>query len=187
MDPLIPTLVAVLLASGIDRPPVLTAILADRFGPVRAFAGAGAAQAIGFTFSALAGAWIARTLTPEPRSLLVAVALLSAGGSSLFTPRIKDRLERWRFGGIAVSFVGMAILALGDRSQLLVFALAARNPSPWLATIGATVAALGVTGAAAALGERGWSKLPFRVMRPAIAAVLMITGTIVALGALRLI
>lgn len=187
MDPLIPALVAVLLAGGVDRPPLLTAILADRFGVARVVAGAAAAHVAGFAVASLAGAMVAPLLTPNARALLLAAALLSAGASAMVGAAIRDRLDRWRIGGPATAFAGVGILALGDRSQFLVFALAARSQAPALAAGGATIAALAVAIAAASIGERGWARLPIRPIRYAVAGLFLLTGAWTALGALRLL
>ncbi|MGT2514019.1 hypothetical protein ACVOMT_06975 [Sphingomonas panni] len=63
MDPLVPALVAVLLAGVGDRPPLLSAILADRHGSAATIAGI-VAQAIGFALAAAAGTLVAPHLSP---------------------------------------------------------------------------------------------------------------------------
>ena len=186
MDPLVPALVAVLLAGGCDRPPLLVAILSDRSGRGAVW-GAIVAQAIGFVLAAIGGTVVAPYLTPNARNLLLAFALLSAGGATLFAATIKDRLDRWHLPPVLTGLLGVGILALGDRSQFLLFALIARTPDPVPGVIGATLAAATLTLAAATLGERGWRALPFRLLRPAIGALLLLTGAILGLGALRLL
>lgn len=186
MDPLVPALVAVLLAGVGDRPALLSAILADRHGSAATIGGI-VAQAIGFGLAAVAGALVAPHLSPNARNLLLALALLSAGGSALFIARIKDRLDHWRLPGWLTGFLGLGILALGDRGQFLVFALVARTPDPVAGTIGATLAAIALSSAAATLGERGWLALPFRGIRPVTAGLLLLGGAVIGLGALRLL
>lgn len=186
MDPLVPAFVAVLLAGITDRPPILAAILADRHGRAATIA-ALIAQGIGFALAAFGGTLVAPHLTPNARNLLLALALLSAGGSTLFATRIRDRLEGWRLPGAFVGLLGMAILALGDRSQFLVFALVARSPDPVAGAIGGTLAAAVATIAAATLGERDWCALPLRRVRPVAGGMLLLAGAVIGLGALRLL
>ncbi|WP_294318732.1 TMEM165/GDT1 family protein [uncultured Sphingomonas sp.] len=186
MDPLLPALVAVLLAGVGDRPALLSAILADRHGSSATLGGI-VGQATGFALAATGGTLVAPYLTPNARSLLLALALLSAGGSALFAARIKDRLDHWRLPGWLTGFLGLGILALGDRGQFLVFALVARTPDPVAGTIGATLAMIALSAAAATLGERGWQSLPFRLLRPVTAGLLLLGGAVVGLGALRLL
>ncbi len=186
MDPLVPAFVAVLLAGVGDRPALLAAILADRHGRGATIAGI-VAQAIGFALAAVAGMLVAPHLTPNARNLLLALALLSAGGSALFAAKIKDRLDHWRLPAWLTGLLGMAILAFGDRGQFLVFALVARTPDPVAGTIGATLAAGALSAAAAGLGERGWLALPFRWVRPVVGGLLLTVGAVTGLGALRLL
>lgn len=186
MDPLVPAFVAVLLAGVGDRPPLLIAILGDRLGRV-ALWGAIVAHAIGFALAAIGGVAVAPYLSPDARKLLLAFALLSAGGASLFAARIKDRLQGWRLPPALTGLVGSFILALGDRSQFLVFALVARTPDPVAGVIGATLASTVLLVAAATLGERGWLRLPFGAIRPVVATLLFVTGAILGLAALRLL
>lgn len=186
MDPLVPAFVAVLLAGVSDRPPLLAAILSDRLGRAALWGGI-VAQATGFVLAAIGGVLVAPYLTANARDLLLAFALLSAGGAALFAGRIRDRLDRWRLPPFPTGLLGIAILALGDRSQFLVFALVARTPDPVAGAIGATLAGGVLTLAAATLGERGWLALPFRIVRPVVAALLLPTAAVLALGALRLL
>jgi len=186
MDPLVPAFVAVLLAGVGDRPALLAAILADRHGRGATIAGI-VAQAIGFALASVAGTLVAPYLTPNARNLLLALALLSAGGSALFAAKIKDRLDHWRLPGWLTGLLGMAILALGDRGQFLVFALVARTPDPVAGAIGATLAAGALSAAAATMGERDWLALPMRWIRPVVATLLLIAGAVLGLGALRLL
>ncbi len=186
MDPLVPAFVAVLLAGVTDRPPILAAILADRHGRAATIAGI-VAQGMGFVLAAIGGVVVAPHLTPDARNLLLALALLSAGGSTLFAARIKDRLTGWRMPGALVGLLGMAVMALGDRSQFLIFALVARTPDPVAGAIGGTLAAAVFTTAAATLGERGWYALPLHAVRPVAGGILLVTGAVVGLGALRLL
>lgn len=187
MDPLLPAFVAVLLAGVADRPPLLAALLADRYGTRAVWPGVVAAQAAGFALAAAAGALVAPHLSPNARALLLALALLAAGGATLFEAKIRDRLDGWRLPPILTAALGTAILALGDRSQFLVFALGARTPDPVLAAIGGTLAGTILTVAAAVLGERGWRRLPLAAFRMGAGALLLLAGAVTGLGALRLV
>ncbi len=187
MDPLVPAFVAVLLAGWTDKPAALAAVLADRFGPHAVWPGAVLALAAGFALAAVGGVLVAPLLTPNARALLLALALVSAGGAALWRGGRFDRLEGWRIPGSLTSLFGLFILTLGDRSQFLAFALTARTPQPWLAAIGGTLAAAIPIVAAMILGERGWAALPHRAIGIGAGSLLLLTGAITGLGALRLL
>lgn len=188
MDALVPAFVAALFAQLGDRSAWLAAILADRCGrPWKVAIAALIAHAAGNSLAATGGALIAPVMTPNARQLLLALALVFAGAGALWRLRAPDRLEGWRLGMGATAFLGIFILALGDTTQFLTLAFAARGPSPWLAATGATLAAFLVSLAAALMGEQDWRKLPLRWVRIAFGLISLLAGAILAAGALRLI
>jgi putative Ca2+/H+ antiporter (TMEM165/GDT1 family) len=186
MEAIVPAFLLALLAQPGDRPALLTAILADRFGrPLTVALVAGLAHGAGSLLAAWAGAAVAPTLTPEARSLLLAVALLAGAVTGMIRTRLPSRLDRWRFGPLFTPLLGVFVLALGEQTQFFTFALAAGG-NPWLAAAGTTLGALVVAIVAAVLGEAGWSNLPLRWLRFASSALFLIAGTVIGLGALRL-
>lgn len=188
MDALMAALVAALLAQATDRTPWLTAILASRFGrPGAVILGTGIALAIGNAVAAVCGILIAGHMSPNARDLFLAVALIFAGGSCLVAIKPPERLDSWKIGAFATSLFGVAILALGDRSQFITLAITARSPSPALAAIGATIGALAINVPAILLGEKARRKLPITAARFVVAAIFLISGIVLALGAIRLI
>ncbi|KQN07570.1 TMEM165/GDT1 family protein [Sphingomonas sp. Leaf25] len=187
MDPLVPAFVAVLLAGWTDKPAALAAVLADRFGARAVWPGAVLALAGGFALAVVGGVLVAPMLAPNARALLLALALLSAGAAAMWRGGRFDRLEGWKLPGSLTSLLGLFILTLGDRSQFLVFALTARTPEPWLAVIGGTLAATIPIVAAAILGERDWQRLPHRAIGVGAGGLLLITGAVIGLSALRLL
>jgi putative Ca2+/H+ antiporter (TMEM165/GDT1 family) len=68
-----------------------------------------------------------------------------------------------------------------------VVTLAARTPVPALAAIGATLGSLIVIVPAALMGETAWRSLPLKSLRMAIGGMFIVSGIILALGALRLV
>jgi len=186
MDALMAALVAALLAQASDRGVWLAARLGDRFdrhwtsvaGLVIALVGINAIAAAGATL-------IAPMLTPNASALLLALALISAGGAALFAP--KPPAETFRGGAFIASLAALLALGIGDRTQFITFALAVRTPIPALAAIGSTLGGLVILVPAMLAGERAYRGLPNRAIRLPIAALLLIVGAIVGLGALRLL
>lgn len=188
METLVPAFVAVLLAQVFDPPARLAAVLADRFGR-----GAGVtvgmilAHGAGFLAAAVGGALIAPGMSPNARALLLALALVFAGAGGLARTKLADRLTSWRIGSFATAFLGIFILAFGDRSQFMALALAAWGASPVSTAIGSTVAAVAVGIVAAILGERVWCRWPGRrATGLGVSAMLVVVGAVLAVRALRL-
>src|SRR3546814_16188932 len=84
-------------------------------------------------------------LTPEARALLLALALVSAGGAALFKAKAPDALPDSWLGAFATGLLALLALGIGDRTQFVPFALAARTPIPALAFVGAPLGLLAVT------------------------------------------
>ncbi|MEG3084506.1 TMEM165/GDT1 family protein [Sphingomonas sp. PB2P12] len=188
MDALMAALVAAALAQVGDRTAWLAAILSDRLRrPGLVIAMAALAILAASSVAAALGMVIGPKLAPNARQLLLALALLLQGGGAFFPAKMPERLDRWQIGAVATAFLGLFILAFGDGLQFIALALAARSPIPALAAIGVTLGSLVVIVPAAVMGETAWRRLPLKPLRIAIGALFLITGIVLALGALRLV
>lgn len=188
MDALVPAFVAALLAQVCDRSPWLAAILADRYGkPFTVALAALLGHAAGNAIAGIGGALIAPLLTPNAKQLLLALAMAFAALGALWRLKPPDRLETWKLGALPTALLGLFILALGDTTQFFTLVFAAREPSPWLAVVGATLAAFAVNLAAALIGERGWRRLPIGGLRIGFGLACLAGAAWLASSALRLI
>lgn len=180
--------VAALLIQATDRTPWTLAVLADRYDrPLTLIAATIIAVATANSLGAFAGALMAPILTPNAKSLLVALALGSAGISALFKPKLPDRFTGSRAGAFLTTLIGLLAMAMGDRTQFATAALATGTPWPAFAAIGATLGSLAVAVPAMAAGEASYRSLPMTPVRLGIAVVLIVTGLVLAAGALRLV
>ena len=185
MDALMAALVLGALCQAGDKTPWLAAILGDRWqrrGLV--VAAAVLAFAVNYGLAVVGGVLVAPLLTPRAGSLLLALALLLAGLTTTLRNRAPDRLEGWRTGPLLTAGLGLLIIVLGDRMQLVALALAARSPLPWAAAVGATLGALAVALPATMLGERAWLALPQRAIRIGSALVLVFAGLWIGFAAI---
>lgn len=187
MEAIVPAFLLAVLTQLGDRPALLTAILADRYGrPLLVALGSGLAHAAGNALAAAFGMAMTPILTPNAKALLLAVALILAGFGGLWRMKLPSRLERWRLGALLTPMLGIFVLALGDRTQFFTLALAARG-EPWFAAAGAAIGAFAVAFIAAVLGELTWRGLPLVRLRIASALIFLIAGAWIGLAALRLI
>ncbi|MBR0553279.1 TMEM165/GDT1 family protein [Stakelama marina] len=188
MDALVPAFIAALLAQAGDRPPWLAAILSSRYRtPLTIFVAVALVQAASAAIAVVGSEIVRPVLNPDARSLMLALALLFAGAGALWPVRISDRLDGWRIGAFATAFLGLLILALGDRTQFLTAGIALDSAHPVLAGIGAATGASAANLPAIYLGERAWCALPLKWLRIASGGAFLLIGCIMALGALRLI
>ncbi|HVJ00427.1 MAG TPA: TMEM165/GDT1 family protein [Sphingomonas sp.] len=187
MDALMAALVAALLAQASDRTHWCAALLSSRFArPVPVIAALVIAVGVINGLGAAAGAVIGPMMTPEAQSLMLALALIAAGGTALFRMTPPDALPDSRAGAFATSLLALLALGFGDRTQFITFAIAGRTPTPVLAFTGAILGALAVTIPAAVMGENAWRALPLRPIRLACCAVLLVAGLWIGLSGLGL-
>lgn len=179
-------LVAALIVQVGDRTVATSAMLgsrhADTFGVVL-----GMALALALTngVGAIGGALLSPYLDSSARDVFVALALISAGISGF--GRISPRTIPARIGAFPGAFLAIGVLAVGDRTQFITAALAARSATPVLPAIGAIIGAVAVNTFAVMLGEQGLRRVPLRAMRLGAATLLTLVGTFQGLSAVGLI
>ena len=185
MDILVISFVAALLAAWSDKTQLVTAMLAERTQrPLLVFAGLFVALAASNIIAAIAGLYVGEMINPRAATLLTALALLFAGGSGLIMRR-PPRPSTMKLP-LLTAFILCLAAEMGDRTQFLTFALAARYDSAPFAAAGATAGALAACLPALVLGGELQKAVPLRAIRYVGAALFLITGFIVAVQALRL-
>jgi putative Ca2+/H+ antiporter (TMEM165/GDT1 family) len=185
MAALLTSFVAAFLCAWGDKTQLLAATLAvGTKKPGQVLAGMIFAALASNVIAAFAGIWIAGTINIRAMTLLTALALLFAGISGLIPRRQKP--ESAARLPLLATFILCLAAEMGDRIQFLTFAFAGRFDSAPLAAVGATVGMVAACVPAVMLGDKLQSALPVRGIRWAVAAVLLITGFIVAMQALQL-
>lgn len=187
MDALLTAFVGALLAEWGDRTMLFVIVLAARFrtaGPI--LAGLAVAALLNGAVAAVGGVWVHDHVPTRALSLLVALALLMAGAGSLLRRRPPDMAARWRTGAFLTAAASLTLLEIGDKTQFLTFALAARFDSVALTLAGATAGILIANAPAAVLGGTLQKSVPVQPMRYAIAALFIVAGLWIAVKALEL-
>ena len=131
-----------------------------------------------------AAAWLAMTfgdwLTQEQTSWFVAAALVLAAAEVMFLDAPKAPREPTQSTGAIAIVLFAGILA--DASGLLILAFGVASAAPLLAGAGGALAALGVL-AFAVMAGADWEKLPRNILRPAVAALLVIGALAIGFSA----
>lgn len=188
MDALLPAFLAALFAEIGDKTQFLAVLLAARFprhGGV--LAGIAVAALANSLIAAAGGQLVHMLVNHRAIALMTALALLSAGAGSLWRGK-PPRLEgKGRGGAFWASAFAFFVLEFGDKTQFLTMTLAARADSFWLAGIGAAAGIILASAPAVMLGAGLPKALPLVAMRIGAGLLFITIGTVVALGALRLI
>jgi len=185
VEALVTAFVAAFLATwGAKTQLVVAALAAATRRPVLVMAGLALAALASSIVAAVAGIWIAATITIRAMTLLTAVALLFGGVSALIARQRKETVTARL--PLATAFILCLAAEMGDSAQFLTFALAGRFGSAPLAAAGATAGIAAACLPAAILGERLEAAVPLRAIRYGVAALFLVVGFIVAMKALQL-
>ncbi len=176
----------VLLTSIGSRDQLLVAHLAGKLGRSNALLAVGWAISI---VSAAVMAWgghaVAGMLAPSAKSMLVAMALFLAAIELAW--KIPDFTAREPTRSLFPIAAVLLVRQLSDAGRFLVFAIAAAAPAAILSGIGGAIGG----GAAITLGWLGaeqWAARPVvRWLRLALAALVLVAATIIALSARGLV
>lgn len=189
MDAMMIVLVATLLSQAGGRLSGFTERLAERTGrsaPV--LAGVLLAQGVLAAVAIRIGMLLGPQVTPETRSLLLALALVLVGiGMMGRLPRAGSSFGSVRLGVFGTALLGGGSILLMESGLALVAVAAARSPLPWAAWPGAMLGLLGALLPAILLGVREWRRLPWRPIRMTGGAIMILIGIVIALSTKGLI
>jgi putative Ca2+/H+ antiporter (TMEM165/GDT1 family) len=187
LEPLLTTLIAAGLAEWGDKTQLLVIAFAARYrrpGPI--LLGVALAALANSLLAAFAGTLIHNMITLRAISLLLALALLSAGAAGLWRAKPRAMGETWKTGPFLTTAACFFLLEFGDKTQLVTAALAAQYNAFALAACGATAGVVAANLPAALLGDALAKAVPLRTIRIVIGCLFLLTGFVVAISALRL-
>lgn len=182
MEAFLPALVACLLSETAGRVQLTTESYAPRRRTLALLAAIFASTLISLAIGAAGGAFMARMVTYEARTLLLGLALILTGGTLLIRARADPLTQPpkgqplWRY----------LATQLGDNSQFIVFAFAARGDAAMLAALGGLGGVM-LAGALPLMLDRDFRRLPLPLLRRSAGGLLLATGLWSALHALKLI
>jgi Ca2+/H+ antiporter, TMEM165/GDT1 family len=188
MDSLLATLFSVLIAEIGDRPQILAAALALRFGNDRMVIWALAlATALNCAISAVAGSVIEQWISEDPLRLFNGLAYVSAGVAMLWWRRPVDLLTGWKIAPFLTAFLGLFILQFGDKAQFIIAANAAMTPHWAFTAFGGWLGVMAAVVPAIVLKEKLATLLPLPSIRKAGGVLLLLWGVYQALRAWRIL
>jgi len=168
-------LLACVLASIGGRDQRLVALLSARLGASNALLIAcWVVSVLTSVLAALAGVTLAAMMPPAGKTMLIAFALLFAAGELAWPIRKRDPVEPTR-SLFAITLV-LAAHQIGDAARFLVFAFAAASGVPALVALGGAIGSGAALTLGWALGASLHQRLPLRLIRIAIAVLLMIAA-----------
>jgi putative Ca2+/H+ antiporter (TMEM165/GDT1 family) len=187
VDAFLTSLFALALAEFGDRPQILCAALAMRYGRVSPILwGLGLATLCNCLISVIAGAAVHRWISEDALQLFYALSLIFAGFGMVAWRRPVDLLQKWRLGPFWTSFLGLFILQFGDKGQFVLMATAARTDMAAFAAAGGWIGVMIACLPAVLFHRQLAEHIPMAPIRYAGGAAFLLVGTILALGAWRI-
>jgi Ca2+/H+ antiporter, TMEM165/GDT1 family len=175
MDALMTVLVAVLLANADGRTGALLAVRRDRKALVFCFFAAFLALA---ALSARGAVLASTMLGAGLLNLFAALALGSAAAALLWTGRARLNADHLATLPAPILMMRLLLIQLGDRNQLLIFALGALSGAALWSAVGATAGLLIAMVPVLALGPGVLEQKGARFARWAAAAALILWGVL---------
>ena len=184
MDAFLTSLFALAAAEFGDRPQILCAALAIRYGRLSPILwGLGLATLCNCAISAIAGHAVHQWISEDALQLFYALSLIFAGFGMVAWRRPVDLLEKWTLGPFWTSFLGLFILQFGDKGQFILMATAARTGMASFAAAGGWFGVMIACVPAILFYRQLADHLPMATIRHAGGAAFLLIGTVVALGA----
>ncbi len=169
-----------------DKTQLLALVLAARFGkPLPIILGILVATLLNHFLAGAAGAWIANLVGPGTMRWLLGLSFIAMAAWTLIPDKLEDADQRARprHGVFVTTLVAFFLVEMGDKTQIATVVLAAKYDSLIAVVAGTTVGMLLANVPAVLVGEVAARKLPMRIVHGIAAAIFLLLGASVLLGA----
>lgn len=172
-----------------DKTQLLCLVLATRFRkPLPILLGVFAATAINHLLACLFGEWASGLLTPQVLRWVLGLSFLAVAVWALFPDRMDEGVStRSAHGIFMITAVTFFMAEMGDRTQIVAIALAARYRQLLPVLAGTTLGLMLVNIATVTFAERATRSLPLRWIRLGAALLYSLLGLATLAGWSRLL
>jgi putative Ca2+/H+ antiporter (TMEM165/GDT1 family) len=169
-----------------DKTQLLALVLAARFRkPWPIILGILVATLLNHALAGAAGAWIANLVGPAAMRWILGLGFIAMAAWTLVPDEFDEEKDgaAGRFGVFGTTLVAFFVVEMGDKTQIATVALAAKYGSLAAVVSGTTLGMLLANVPAVLLGEVAAKKLPMRLVHGIAAAIFLVLGVSVLLGA----
>jgi Ca2+/H+ antiporter, TMEM165/GDT1 family len=169
-----------------DKTQLLALVLAARFRkPVPIILGILVATLVNHALAGAAGAWIASLVGPTAMRWILGLGFIAMAAWTLVPDEFDEEKDgaAGRFGVFGTTLVAFFLVEMGDKTQIATVALAAKYGSLAAVVSGTTLGMLLANVPAVLLGEVAAKKLPMRLVHGIAAAIFLVLGVSVLVGA----
>ncbi len=172
-----------------DKTQLLCLVLATRLRrPVPIIAGIFTATLLNHLIACLVGEWTAELLSPEVLRWVLGISFLAVAVWAL----IPDKLDsvattRGSYGVFMLTALAFFVAEMGDKTQILALALAAKYAALLQVVAGTTLGMMIVNIPTVLFADRATKWLPLRAVRMAAAAIYVVLGVVTLTGHSRVL
>ncbi len=184
MDPFLISTVSVAIGELGDKTQLLTLILATRLRkPVPIIGGIFVATLLNHLIACSVGEWAGHLITPRLLRWVLGISFLAVAVWALIPDKMEDDVKtRDAYGAFALTAVTFFLAEMGDKTQIVALALAARYNDLIDVVAGTTLGMMIVNVPTVLLAERATKWIPVQAVRVVAAAIYAVLGVLTLLG-----
>ena len=167
-----------------DKTQLLALILATRLRkPVPIIAGIFAATLFNHLLTCIAGEWVGTLLSPQILRWVLGISFLAVAAWALIPDKMDEEVKtRGNYGVFALTAVTFFLAEIGDKTQIVALALAAKYNDLIAVVAGTTLGMMLVNTPTVLFAERATKWIPVKAVRLLAAAVYAVLGVVTLLG-----
>ena len=184
MDPFFISTGSVAVGELGDKTQLLSLILATRLRrPVPIIAGIFAATLINHLIACSVGEWVGTLMTPTILRWVLGISFLAVAAWALIPDKMDENVKtQGNYGVFMLTAVTFFMAEMGDKTQIIALALAAKYDALVAVVAGTTLGMMIVNIPTVLFAERATKWVPVKVVRMVAALVYAILGVITLLG-----
>ena len=178
MEAFFSSTLAVVIAEIGDKTQLLALFLAARFAQKNAIiAGIFVATLFNHLLSALLGAWLAQSISPEIMKWIVSASFILVGLWLLIPDKDEEANNSWlKYGAFSATLILFFLAEIGDKTQIATVLLAAKYQEMFWVVCGSTLGLLIANVPVVYLGDKLTAKIPAKAIRIAACVVFCLLG-----------
>jgi Ca2+/H+ antiporter, TMEM165/GDT1 family len=184
MDPFFISTGSVAVGELGDKTQLLSLILATRLRkPVPIIAGIFVATLVNHLIACSVGEWVGSLITPNILRWVLGISFLAVAVWALVPDKMDENVKtHGNYGVFALTTVTFFLAEMGDKTQIIALALAAKYDALTAVVVGTTLGMMIVNIPTVLFAERATKWIPLKVVRIVAALIYAILGVITLLG-----
>ena len=167
-----------------DKTQLLSLILATRLRrPVPIIAGIFVATLLNHLGACLVGEWAGKLINPHILRWVLGISFLAVAAWALIPDKMDDEVkDRGTYGVFVLTAVTFFLAEMGDKTQIVALALAAKFNDLFAVVAGTTLGMMIINIPTVLFAERATKWVPVRIVRIVAAAIYAVLGVLTLLG-----